>query len=82
MDGDRVGDVQGDRVHVAARRTQRRGGVLATLRVSGPDQDRHAQGGESLNRVSGRSHSRPGCLVSRVERVLESGDREVEEEPA
>src|SRR5215203_5678605 len=46
--GGRVGDVQGDRVRVAACDAQRRGGLLAASRVPGADQDRHAQGGQLL----------------------------------
>jgi hypothetical protein len=48
FDGGLVGDVQDDRVRVAARRAQRRGGLLAAPLVSGADQDRQAQLGELL----------------------------------
>jgi hypothetical protein len=46
VDGGLVGDVQGDRVRVAACRAQCCGCLLAALRVSGADQDRHAQGSQ------------------------------------
>jgi hypothetical protein len=83
LNGGLVGDVQCDREHISAGGAHLRRGLLAVPRVSGADQDRHAQADELLGSLSTDPLVRPGdqrdllvCrrlahdLLLRVEAVL------------